>query len=154
MKNTLYTDMAEILPHKPPMIFIDGVAEYDLEKRTVVAYFIVTKEKHFYDHISGGVPSWTGIEYMAQAIGTLAGINSSEKGEAPSLAFLLGTRSFEVFIDFFTLNTRYDVHVSENFADVEMGSYRCLIYDNNNFLCAAADINTYLPKDIDKVLKR
>jgi predicted hotdog family 3-hydroxylacyl-ACP dehydratase len=150
MKNTLYTDMSKILPHKPPMIFINGVLEYDLNKRTAIVYFTVTAKSHFYDPVSGGVPSWAGIEYMAQSIGALAGINMLENGKVPSVAFLLGTRRYEAYIDLFVPETRYDVHVFENFTDAEMGNYRCLI-NNNDFLCAAADMNTYLPADGDKV---
>jgi predicted hotdog family 3-hydroxylacyl-ACP dehydratase len=151
MKNTRYTDMAEILPHKPPMIFIDGVSEYNLDKRTVTAYFTVTAKSHFYDPIAGGIPSWAGIEYMAQSIGTLAGINALEHGNTPSLAFFLGTKSYDIHTYLFSLNKRYNVDVSENFTDSEMGSYHCRIYDSN-FLCASADINTYLLANADRVL--
>ncbi|MDR2104946.1 MAG: hypothetical protein LBP51_04235 [Deferribacteraceae bacterium] len=150
MKNLKYTDMAELLPHKPPMIFIDGVAEYDLNLRTAAAYFTVSKESHFFDPSAGGAPSWTGIEYMAQAIGVLAGINALENGRAPTLAFLLGARLYEAHVDFFLLNRRYDVHVSENFAELELGNYRCAIY-NDGFLCAEADMSTYLPTDIQRI---
>jgi hypothetical protein len=47
------------------------------------------------------------------------------------------------------LSERYDVHIFENFADAEMGSYRCSIY-NDDSLCAAADVSTYLPTDANK----
>jgi predicted hotdog family 3-hydroxylacyl-ACP dehydratase len=151
MKNIDYMDMSALLPHKHPMIFIDGVSEYDLDKRTVIAYFTVTAESHFYDPVYGGVPSWVGIEYMAQSIGTLAGIIAAENGEKPSVAFLLGTKSYEANTDFFKFGKRYNVCISENFTNSEMGSYNCLIYDND-FLCASANMNAYLPENIDKVL--
>ncbi|MDR0454694.1 MAG: hypothetical protein LBH05_07790 [Deferribacteraceae bacterium] len=152
MLNTKYNDLKDILPHKPPMILIDRVLEYDLEARSLAAEFDVTEKSLFFDSSIGGAPSWVGMEYMAQALGAFSGIYIAENdGGKPEIAFLLGSRDYQMFVDIFELNKTYTVYILENFADATLGSYHCLI-KNGDFMCAKADITAYKPKDPFKII--
>lgn len=63
------TDIAEILPHKPPMLLLDDIVEIDLNKKYVKTSFKVTDKNIFFDKSVNGIPSICGIEFMAQTIG-------------------------------------------------------------------------------------
>ena len=62
-------DMTKVLPHKPPMILIDDVLEYNIEERSVSAIVNINEDKLFFDKSINGVHSTVGIEFMAQTIG-------------------------------------------------------------------------------------
>ena len=75
----------EILPHRPPFLFIDGVESYDTEKGTIDAYRCVSiSDPILHGHFPGNpvVPGVVLIETMAQAaviLGALCGFYDEDK---------------------------------------------------------------------------
>jgi predicted hotdog family 3-hydroxylacyl-ACP dehydratase len=83
-------DLEELLPHRAPMILIDRVLGVDGEEfRCGVS---VRPESPFFE--DGAVPAWVGLEYMAQAVGALAGCEGKAKGAGARPGLLLGARAY------------------------------------------------------------
>jgi predicted hotdog family 3-hydroxylacyl-ACP dehydratase len=154
MKNEKYSDLAEALPHRPPMILIDRVLSYDLEALSLTAEFDATEKAMFFDSALGGVPSWAGLEYMAQATAALSGINNLEIGrEKPKMGFVLGTRRYQNSIEYYRKGETYTVEVEKLFYDNTLGSFQCTIREAGGDICAAAEINVFSPDNVEEFLK-
>jgi predicted hotdog family 3-hydroxylacyl-ACP dehydratase len=79
------------IPHRGAMRLIDRVLHVDAGQ--AVAEADVPFDGLFVR--DGQVPSWVGIEYMAQAVAAWAGGRLRAQGAAPRAGLLLGTRRFE-----------------------------------------------------------
>jgi predicted hotdog family 3-hydroxylacyl-ACP dehydratase len=84
------------------MRLIDRVLEIDDEH--VVAEVDVPFDGLFVR--DGRVPSWIGIEYMAQTVSAWAGRRGRAAGGAPRAGLLLGSRRYEVTAMAFPAATR------------------------------------------------
>jgi predicted hotdog family 3-hydroxylacyl-ACP dehydratase len=154
MKNEKYSDLAEVLPHKPPMILIDRVLSYDLESLGLIAEFDATENAMFFDAALGGIPPWAGLEYMAQATAALSGINNLEiGGEKPKMGFVLGTRRYQNNIEYYKKGKTYTVEVGKLFYDSSLGSFQCTIREVGGDVCARAEINVFSPDNVEEFLK-
>lgn len=71
------------LPHRPPMLLLDGL---DAE-----GPFLRVDPGAWYATPDGSMPGWFGLEILAQA---LAVHLSAGEGEAPRTGFLAGVRAF------------------------------------------------------------
>jgi predicted hotdog family 3-hydroxylacyl-ACP dehydratase len=85
------------IPHRGGMRLIDRVLEIDDEH--VVAEVDVPFDGLFVR--DGRVPSWIGIEYMAQTVAAWATHNARSQGGGPRAGLLLGSRRYEVNCDGF-----------------------------------------------------
>jgi predicted hotdog family 3-hydroxylacyl-ACP dehydratase len=154
MKNEKYLDLAEVLPHRQPMILIDRICSYDVEGRTLTAEFDVKDGSMFFDAVLCGTPSWVGLEYMAQTVGALTGIlGLEERGEKPQIGFILGTRKYLNNICHFSVGKTYTVEASVVFYDDSVGSFKCEIRESTGEICAMAEINAFSPENVELFLK-
>ena len=80
--------ITELLPHEAPMIFIDGLISADDEYATAH----VTLNKDHFAAVYGEVPSYVGIELMAQTVAAWAGYHERIAGRDVKVGFLLGAR--------------------------------------------------------------
>ncbi len=135
-------DMTKVLPHKPPMILIDDVLDYNLEEKSVSAIVNINEDKLFFDKSINGVHSTVGIEFMAQTIGCYSYFRNDMK--PPGIGFLLGSRLFNCNIPYFENGKTYKITAKEIFTDNKLVSFECLIY-NDIDVCAEAVINAYMP---------
>ncbi len=99
--------MAELLPHEAPMVLLDRVLSFD--ESSLVAQVRIRPDSMFCTDV--GVPGWIGIEYMAQAVAAHAGMKALQRGKAPVIGYLLGTRAYRGEIGTFPVGTRLTVHV-------------------------------------------
>jgi len=143
------SDPVDLLPHKPPMVFVDRVVACDLEAGTLTAEFDVSPKNLFFDAEKNGVPAYVALEYMAQTIGCFSGIVDKMKTPTESVraGFVLGTRKLELFLDFFDEGT-YRVAVSKVFFDDEIGAFESKIFCGNE-LVAAGTLNVFRPKNLN-----
>ncbi|MCL1892782.1 MAG: hypothetical protein FWG02_00920 [Holophagaceae bacterium] len=150
MKNNKYCNLAEILPHEQPMILIDRVLSYDLEKMAITTQFDVTEKSLFYNEALRGIPPYIGLECMVQSMGALSGISNKEKNEwqgKPKLGFLLGTRKYTNSVETYKAGATYTVESKELFNDGTMGSYECTIKAEDDSICAMAEVIAFSPKN-------
>ena len=141
MKNL---DLEQILPHKYPMILIDNVIDYDLEKKTICTNVEICEDKIFFDKSLNGISPAVGIEFMAQTIGCYSYFKHNKT--KPKIGFLLGTRIYENSLPYFENGKTYEIRAKEVFENDELVSFECFIY-NDGEVCSEAVVNVYMPKN-------
>mgnify|MGYP000000717466 CR=1 FL=1 len=142
--------MENVLPHDRPMILIDNILEVDMEEDFVKASVTINDDKVFFDKEINGVSPLVGIEFMAQTIGCYSYYKNGE--EIPKIGFLLGTRLYENSLTKFENGKTYVITAKAIYADNELVSFECLIYNDNKEV-AKAVINAFQPKDVEAYLK-
>jgi predicted hotdog family 3-hydroxylacyl-ACP dehydratase len=143
MIDTSAIPIGELLRHGPEMTLIDRLVSYDSEKS--VAAVEIGAASRFFD--GDGVPGWVGIEYMAQAVAAHIGFEARQRGELPSIGFLLGTRAYDARISRFPLGSKLTVWVEPLWFDAGVGAFRCsLVLDE---VVATAVVSTYEPAPRD-----
>lgn len=98
------------------------------------------------------VPSWVGLEYMAQAISAFAGVMAWRQGRKPEVGFLLGTRRYSVVEHSFDPQELLTVKVTQLLRDDNnLVLFDCHIYRGGKSI-AAAEIKAIQPNDVQSVL--
>lgn len=145
----------ELLPHRAPMVFIDGVESFDSVARSLTAKISITPDHVLYSTALGGVPNWAAIEFMAQAAAALAGCIDKERvpDATPRPGLLLGTRRLDLRTDCFAAGRTYMVKVVSTFWDDETAAFACTIEDDSGSIVAEAALNAYRPSDFGKFIK-
>jgi len=154
MQSTDYTQVPveELLVHRDSALLVDKLSAYgDNWAEAEVSH----SEATLYSDEQGRTPSWVGIEYMAQTIGFVAGLESLEASESPKPGFLLGTRECQLFCDYFEARQTVVVRVDMTFRDEHnMAMFDCKILDENKQTLVSAEIKAIQPNNIEDVLNR
>lgn len=141
-------DVAAYLPHRPPMILLDGIS--DSGEEFVETYVTHSSPSLFADE-HGNIPAWVGIEYMAQAVGVFAGIMSVKNGLPVSIGFLLGSRKYQAFTPAFKPHQRIQIRAERTYhSEDNIVQFQCVITDSSGEL-ATADIKAIQPDSIDHI---
>ncbi len=145
--------LEELLPHRPPMVLIDGVESFDAAEERLVARVTITENQLFYT--AGGVPNWVAIEYMAQTAAALVGGDDKHvaPGQPARPGLLLGTRKLDLKLERFEAGKTYHVVAENAFSDSDAASFVCRIEDDAGATVATANLNAYRPPDMEKFLK-
>lgn len=143
-QSPLFESVQDLLLHRPPMLLLKSVlrwGEGELEA------LVDPQDSRLLMDDEGRVPAWAGIEYMAQAIGALAGIESRKAGLPVSLGFLLGTRRYHADVPFFSAGQELRVKVSQLLRDeTNLVLFHCEIYAGDERL-AHAEVKAIQPRD-------
>jgi predicted hotdog family 3-hydroxylacyl-ACP dehydratase len=131
---------AELLPHSGRAVLLDEVVEGDAER--VLCRVTIREGSPFLE--GGTVPGVVVLEYMAQAIGTLAGLRARASGEPPRVGFLLGTRDLSVPPGGFAPGDEILVEAVRVFGDESIGSFACVARRGGEVV-AEGTLNVYLP---------
>ena len=123
----------QVVPHDAPMILIEQLAEYSDETSTCSV--TITPQSPFYNEQIEGVPSYIGIEYMAQSIAAYAGALANDINEAVRIGFLIGTRKYKTHQAMFYKNSTLTIYVHKLYQD-----------ESKKILCDAK-INVFQPED-------
>ena len=106
--NLYVKPLEELLPHRAPLLLLDG---YEIEGESFSAQVLIKKESLLFEE-SLGVPSWAGIEYMAQAAGVLAAtLLSNETTEEPAVGFLVKVKSLKTTVDYYQRDQKLNVKI-------------------------------------------
>ena len=137
--------LQELLSHRDPMLLLDEVAE---DGATFAEALVrVTPATAFFT-LGRGVPSWIGIEYMAQTIGIVAGRQSRADGGGAAMGYLLGTRRYRCIPAWFTDGQILRVRCDEQLADNNgLGVYSCSIRDGATLANASLTVYRKPPDD-------
>ena len=149
--------VADLVPHAAPMLLIDRVC--DAGPNHLLAEVKIDKTVMFYEK-DRGVPTYVGIEHIAQAVAAYAGWRGRQSAPdtAPAIGYLLGTRKMTLTRDWFETGSQLHVYVENIFEDGEMGVFKGEISvvsgdqnanENNEdtALIVSAQINVYQPGD-------
>jgi predicted hotdog family 3-hydroxylacyl-ACP dehydratase len=134
----------ELLPHRGAMCLLQRALQADSEQ--LIAEVVIKPGGLFC--ANNEVAAWVGIEYMAQAIAAWAGWQARQRGEAPKVGLLVGTRRYESAKSSFALGP-LTVSVKREFqADNGLGQFDCMIQDELAVV-ARASITVFEPPDAE-----
>ncbi|WP_233841447.1 hotdog family protein [Dyella sp. 2HG41-7] len=137
--------IADVVPHAGDMILLDGIE--DVKDERIVCTRMVRAGDMFVD-ADGCLPSWAGVELMAQAIAAWAGCRARAEQRPVQMGFLLGTRHYVCNVDAFAEGAHLRVEAERSFHDEQgMAVFNCRIEAPDGY--AEARLNVYSPADID-----
>ena len=140
----------EVLPHEAPMILLDSLVSFEDESGT--CSHKITESSLLYNEKLQGVPSYVGIEYMAQSIAAYANANEIKQGRSVEIGFLVSTRKYKCDHSVFTQGMNLIINVIQLYRDESgLSAFDCSISVDNNQI-ATARINVFQPNDPAKFL--
>lgn len=135
------------LPHRAPMLLLDELVE--MKENGCIAKVKIHQDMPFLE--DQGLPSWVGIEIMAQTIALFGGVKERLKDNSPKLGFLLGSKSFEMGQDYFAIGEELTVEIDLQFLNRhQIGIFNCSIQTADAL--SKATILVSQPDDVDSVL--
>lgn len=137
-----------LLPHRPPVLQVEEVISFVDD--TVVVALRVRADSIFV--ADGMMPAWVGIELMAQAIATYAGLHAQARGEPVRKGFLLGTRDYKATVPAFPVDQHLRISAQPLYHEESgLGAFECLIRDGETVLVAAR-LNVFEPPDFERFI--
>ncbi|MDR2758564.1 MAG: 3-hydroxylacyl-ACP dehydratase [Spirochaetaceae bacterium] len=118
-------ELCSLLPHRGKMFLLSRISTYNKKKNTLSAEYDIGPGCLFYDPEFGGVPSWVGIECMAQSISALSGIINRDEGKKPPPGFILSISNLELAVPFLSSGTVLRTYVREDYRLDAVFSYNC-----------------------------
>lgn len=148
MTNQTHYNVDELLFHQKPMLLVKQVTRWDNHGLDII---VDPMDSSPFLNAQGQLPTWVGIEYMAQAIGALSGIFSKQAGQPISMGFLLGTRKLSTYQAFFDLQKTLKVRVKELLRDeTNLVLFDCTIYADD-VLIAHAELKAIQPPNLEEM---
>lgn len=141
--------VAELVPHRGTMCLISRIlGDADDE----LAAGIDIGPDHPFLVPGKGVPTYVGLEMMAQTICAKDGLNRQRAGEVPAIGFLLGCQRYHTFRDWIAVGETLSAHVRCQLDAGELGSFDCTLRDSSGDVLASGTISVYRPRDVDRFL--
>ncbi|BED91172.1 MULTISPECIES: hotdog family protein [unclassified Pseudoalteromonas] len=141
----------QVVPHDSPMILIDQLVDYSDENATCSV--TITPQSPFYSEQIEGVPSYIGVEYMAQSIAAYAGALAKDINEAVKIGFLIGTRKYKTHQATFYKSSTLTIFVQKLYQEESgLSVFECQITENKKILCDAK-INVFQPENPLKFIR-
>lgn len=138
-------DVANFIPHRDPMILISKLLAH--ESDTLLTQTDINASSPYFDSKLNGVPNYVGIEYMAQSIAALAGVEAHMRNDIIRVGFLLGSRKLKMHISQFDLGQSYQTRVTRLYQeDSGLAVFDCQILHNQDVV-AEANVNVFQPQD-------
>jgi predicted hotdog family 3-hydroxylacyl-ACP dehydratase len=149
-KEPLFDSIEDLVPHRAPILLLKEILRWD--EISLDASVDVSASWIFAD-VRGEIPSWIGIEYMAQAISALAGITANLESRPICLGFLLGTRSYAASVTHFKPGQEILVSVQQELRDDadDLVLFNCEIFIDSISI-VKAQIKGIQPKDTEVIL--
>jgi len=140
-----YPPIEELVPHRAPMLFLDGVSEFTPTR-------LIGSFRPPQGHWCGpaGLPAIMGIEIIAQAIAAHNSLLSrlQDATAAPTMGVLLGTRRYEADVAFFPLGEQLTVVIEEKMQDASgFGAFEGTLLSATQAKLAAATVKVFRPPD-------
>lgn len=144
-RSPLFASVQDLVLHRPPMLLLESIVAWD---KLSIEALVNPADSWLFGDGEGAIPSWVGIEYMAQTISAFAGIEALERGEAPSIGFLLGTRKYRAHVASFAPGQKLRVKARELLRDeTNLALFDCQIFAGEQLL-ASAEVKAIQPRDI------
>ncbi|GIU11335.1 MULTISPECIES: thioester dehydrase [unclassified Shewanella] len=138
-------DVAEFIPHREPMILITKLLEHSHD--SLLTQTDISASSPYFDSLLNGVPNYVGIEYMAQSIAALAGVEAHLRDDIIRVGFLLGSRKLKMHISQFDAGQSYLTRVIRLYQEESgLAVFDCQIL-HNQVVVAEANVNVFQPQD-------
>lgn len=149
VKNKKFT-IEQVLPHDHPMILLDSLLAFDEIKAT--CGHLITEQSLLFDSSLQGVPSYVGIEYMAQSIAAYANANEILNNRPVEIGFLVSSRKYKCDFSVFKLGMNLHITAEQLYKDESgLSAFDCAIFVNENKV-ASARVNVFQPENPTKFL--
>lgn len=143
--------LEQLISHRPPMILLSRFVAAD--ERSACCEVDIKSSCLLFQSELQGVPSYAGLEYMAQTIACYAGAQALAHGTDVKIGFLLGSRKYEPSIPVFpcgwTLSITAEKVVME---ESGLSVFACQIFHQEQLL-VKANINVFQPDDVRDWIK-
>jgi predicted hotdog family 3-hydroxylacyl-ACP dehydratase len=117
-------DIRDVVPHSGRMVLLDRLLAFDGESLT--AELTIHPDALFADEQGAG--AWVGVEYMAQAVAALAGMEARQGGGRARIGYLVGARHYSCNVPYFPLGAVLRIFVRrEGPGDLRLASFACSI---------------------------
>lgn len=141
---TEYT-IEQVLPHEHPMILLDQLISF--AENNASCCCTITEQSLFFDASLQGVPSYVGIEYMAQSIAAYANANELSHNRDVEVGFLVSSRKYKCEFPIFEQGMVLTINVEKIYKDESgLSAFDCNIFTNDQQI-ASARINVYQPEN-------
>lgn len=131
-----------LVPHARTMLLLDRATQYG--DGWAEAEVRIAEDSLFYE-VGRGVPSWVGIEYMAQTVAMYDGIRSRSLGRPVSVGLLVGSRRLVASAPWFPLGELLTIRVEQELLDGPAGVFNCQARGRS--VWAECRLNVYVPAD-------
>lgn len=133
------------LPHRGAMRLLNRIIEAD--DAHAVAEVDVPLDGLFVQ--DARVPAWIGIEYMAQTVAAWAGCRAADRGQAPRVGYLLGSRRYSATCESFAGGSTLRIEARcELIGDNGLGQFACSIQGTDGAVLATAMVSVFEPPDV------
>ncbi len=105
--------LEDVLLHRGSMLLLDSLISHHPERLSAAVHVSADTSFFLAPHV---VPAWIAIEYMAQAIAALGGLNALGRGEPVPLGLLIGSQKFHSSCGYLPSGVELTVEVVENVA--------------------------------------
>ena len=147
--------IADVVPHAGSMSLLASII--DGGEEWLRARAVIPADSPFAEPGSDSIPSWVGIEYMAQTIAAWAGVQARQRGEPVKIGFLVGTRRYEPDGPALPLGSELEIHVQQQLAgDNGLGAFECRLTaaaDDGRQWQARATLNVFQPDNVEAFLE-
>ena len=135
-----------VVPHSARMSLLDTVVRADENSLTAEAR--VREDSPFAR--DGVVGAWVGIEYMAQAIAAFEGCRARDRGDAPKVGFLIGSRHYACSVPGFAVGSLLRIEIVRQYEEGGLGLFDGKITGDN--ISADASLSVYQPDNAQQFL--
>lgn len=148
-----FPDVRELVPHSGSMLLLRRVLEHAPE-RTVCE--VDPGDGVLFADDRGRVPSWLGLEYMAQCVAAHGGLHARAAADGPRQGMLLGTRRLRLEVVRFAAGRLLRVAATRahavGHATGRMLSFDCEIHDAvGETRLAAARLSVYVSEHMGTI---
>ncbi len=145
MTARLFPPIAELVPQADAMLLLDRVLAHEAS-HTVCA--TSAERSPLFANPDGSVPSWVGVEYMAQCAAVHGELANRSRGAAPRPGLLLGSRRLEVYRDVFAPGEALEVTARHHKGEVGLVAFDCAIRSaSSGEALVEGRVNLYLFRD-------
>jgi len=141
-------NIEEVIKHRKPMRLVDKLVSFDENSACVLVN--INEESEFYQAEKHGIPSYIGIEYMAQCIAAKAGANELASGGTLQLGFLLGTRKYKPNVAYFPCGETLQITATgliEDSGGLSVFDCTIVIKNQEETILAQAKITVFQPEN-------
>ena len=147
----LKIDVEELLPHSGDMVLIDQMLDYGDDY--AVSQVKVDISSRFFEEDIKGIHAAIGLEWMAQTIAAIAGIEALKNNRPVQVGFLLGSRKYEPSKGVFRQGEEFVIRVEQLYREENgLGAFQCTIHEGDA-LIADAKLNVFAPENVEQFLK-
>lgn len=141
-------ELRAIIPHRGKMVLLSRVTAYNKKEYSLSAEYDIGPDCLFYDPPLQGVPSWVGVECMAQGISALSGIISRDEGKEPRPGFILSISQLKLAVPLLRSGTVIQIQVQEDCRINGVFTYDCQI--SGPFFVGGAKLTVMEADDISR----